>query len=188
MKVNKMEKGIFLSLVIILSIIGIFGIYRTLRSVKESEDCIKKEIHDTIPVLYKDPEFEKLVDTVIVTQEKIKNEYLYQVPSETRDSLNHLNHLVDNLIKKLQQSKVEKVKVDTVYVTITPPSTPLDTKKVRSLWSDDYHMNKNEIHIHTISIPRFGLGVSGGIGGMYGLDDKNFHYGPYFGAGIYYKF
>lgn len=180
------ESRLFTCIVILFSIISIIVLGRTvLKDMKSfrNEGIIPDRILDT---LHKDPEFIRLVDTVIVTQEKLR--------VLSNDSLRFYHDEVNRLKSLPPQIKVV-TRVDTVweyqeipivlddiakknYVKIDKRSTPLY----------EYHDVKyNNIKIHTIPYRKFGLSFNLGYGAMYGIDDSQFHHGPYVGAGIYYR-
>lgn len=191
MKNNKItETTLFVLLVLIFSIIAVISLTRSIKSIKNEESQVSQITHDTI--LYKDPEFIRLVDTVIVTQDKIREKLLYQVPVETRDSIVYMLRQIDNLNKKLilvQSDKSVRLR-DTVYVPFPYDRAKLESqvKKERSFLNDFHTIHLNEINIHTIKVPRYGLGLQMGFGGTYGFDDNRLHYGPYLGVGAYYRF
>lgn len=208
------ESKVFAIIVLVFTIIAIavlaktvFGDAKKIKNETRVLDTVatkRTDIRILDSLVSKDLEFKKLIDTVIVYQNKVEEKIIQKVVNS--DSLNILKvelekttsevNLLTRKLKELRvaQNTIKDTLVKNTYVLVEPGyGKSLDindfTIQKKSGILNNYHEVKyQDIKIRVISERKFGFSTNLGYGGMYSFDDGRFHHGVYLGVGGYYKF
>lgn len=208
------ESKVFAIIVLVFTIIAIavlaktvFGDAKRIKNETKVLDTVatkRTDIRILDSLVSKDLEFKKLIDTVIVYQNKVEEKIIQKVVNS--DSLNILKgelekttsevNLLTRKLKELRvaQNTIKDTLVKNTYVLVEPGyGKSLDmadfTIQKKSGLLNNYHEVKyQDIKIRVISERKFGFSTNLGYGGMYSFDDGRFHHGVYLGVGGYYKF
>lgn len=142
---------------------------------------------DTTPT----KEFIRLIDTVIVKEEKIRI-LVKEISNSNEDSLSLLKAKLVQLQRKLKQSDLppmEKVivRIDTVHIPV-PSDAPVKQSFLRE-YSEVKYLDPvtGKVRIHTISYPKYGISINTGYGLMLPYPYTRFTHGPYIGLGAYFR-
>ena len=206
------ESRIFAIIVLLFTIIAIavlaktvFGDAKKIKNETKMLDTLAKsggiKIFDSIAS--RDLEFKRLVDTVIVYQEKVEEKIIRK--EIENDSVQLLKSELDKahsdivaLTSKVKELKYKETQKDTLvkntYVLVEPgygkavDLADFTIQKKPGLLNNYHEVKYQDIKIRIISEKKYGFSTNLGYGGMYGFDDGKLHHGVYLGIGGYYKF
>lgn len=208
------ESKVFAIIVLVFTIIAIAVLARTVlgdaKKIKNETRVLdtvatkRTDIRILDSLVSKDLEFKKLIDTVIVYQNKVEEKIIQKVVES--DSLNILKgelekttsevNLLTRKLKELRvaQNTIKDTLVKNTYVLVEPgygkslDMSDFTIQKKSGLLNNYHEVKYQDIKIRVISERKFGFSTNLGYGGMYSFDDGRFHHGVYLGVGGYYKF